>query len=77
MKILLYLLVPVLIVAAAGVFTWLRNRQPTSLEHGVQSFRREMDALSPNAAPMQRRRPDPSAPSRNEPPRRPPGSGRS
>lgn len=76
MKVLLYLLVPVLIVAAAAVFTWLRNRQPTSLEHGVASFRREMDALSPNASPMQRRRPDANAAPRTDPPRRPPGAGR-
>lgn len=77
MKILLYLLIPLLIVAAAAVFTWLRNRQPTSLEHGVQSFRREMEALSPHAAPTQRRRPEVNPPTRHEPPRRPPGADRS
>jgi hypothetical protein len=61
MKILAYILVPVAIVAIAASITWVRNRQPTSLQSGVESFRREMDALSPEAAPMHRRRTDPQA----------------
>ena len=47
MKILLFLLVPILIVLAASLVMWVRNRQPTSLESGVDAFRREMHALSP------------------------------
>ena len=31
MSILLFLLVPVLVVTAAALFTWVRNRQPSSL----------------------------------------------
>jgi hypothetical protein len=62
-KVLLYLLLPVLVVAVTAVGMWFRNRQPTSLESGVDAFRREMDALSPNAAPVQRRRPAPGPPS--------------
>jgi hypothetical protein len=58
--VLAYLLVPVLVVAIAASITWARNRQPTSLQSGVDSFRREMDALSPDAAPTHRRRTDPS-----------------
>ena len=58
MKILLYLLVPVLVVVAFACASWVRNRQPTSLESGVDAFRREMSALSPDAAPLHRRRPD-------------------
>jgi hypothetical protein len=57
MKILLYLLVPVLIVAVVAAVGWIRNRQPTSLESGVDAFQREMQALSPDAAPSSRRRP--------------------
>lgn len=83
MRILGYLLVPALVVAAAAMFTWVRNRQPTSLESGVDSFRREMDALSPDAAPQFRNREEPGEPGssgpggprRSTPPgRRPPGN---
>jgi hypothetical protein len=63
-------------VAIAASITWARNRQPTSLQSGVESFRREMEALSPEGDPRNRRRVDPStgrpptAP-RQGPPRRP------
>ena len=80
MKILFYLLVPVIAVTAYGVFVWARNRQPSSLESGVDAFRREMSALSPDAAPQPRRRPeaiaDPVPPIRRDP-RRPPTADRS
>ena len=74
MKILIYLLVPALIVAAVAIIGWARNRQPTSLEAGLDSFRREMQALSPDAAPTYRRREEPTKPSSdNRPgPTRPP-----
>jgi hypothetical protein len=55
MSILLFVLVPLLAVTAYAVFSWLRNRQPTSVESGIDAFRREMSALSPEAAPMHRR----------------------
>ena len=55
MLILLFVVVPTLIVAGYAVVQSLRNRQPTSIESGVDAFRREMDALSPHAAPVQRR----------------------
>lgn len=79
MTVLVYLLVPVIVVAIAASITWARNRQPTSLQSGVESFRREMEALSPEADPRNRRRVDPSAgrPStapRPGPPRRPPST---
>ena len=77
MNILVYILVPVLVVALAALVTWYRNRQPTSLEAGLDSFRREMHALSPEAAPNFRRREEPEGTARPGPPRppRPPGSG--
>jgi hypothetical protein len=29
---------------------WVRHRQPSSMESGIDAFRREMDALSPDTA---------------------------
>lgn len=71
MSVLLYLLIPILIVALVAAVNWLRNRQPTSLQAGVDSFRREMEALSPDARFQQRREQQPEQ--RVEPPRRDPG----
>lgn len=88
MIVLLYLLIPALVVGIAASALWLRNREPTSLESGVESFRREMQALSPEAAPEHRRRTEPGEPAgprgpdpirvervvpRPSPPRQPPG----
>lgn len=70
MSVLAYLLVPIAVVAIAALVTWARNRQPTSLQSGVDSFRREMDALSPDAAPTHRRRSDPPETGPQGPPRR-------
>lgn len=77
MKILLFVLLPFVIVAVYAAAIWFRNRQPSSVESGVDAFRREMTALSPDAAPVQRRpeRPRTGPPSGGlpdrEPPRRP------
>lgn len=78
MGVLLFLLVPLLVVAVAATISWARNRQPTSLQAGVDSFRREMDALSPDATPIHRRRTEPPAPEPEGPsgPRRPPAQDR-
>ncbi|HWJ97904.1 MAG TPA: hypothetical protein VNQ33_07065 [Acidimicrobiales bacterium] len=73
MNILLFVLVPILAVSAYAGFVWARNREPSSVESGVDAFRREMTALSPDAAPVQRR-PDRGGPSGGAPrqaPRRP------
>ena len=87
MNILWFVIVPLLVGTAAALASWVRNHQPTSLQSGVDSFRREMDALSPDAAPEHRRRTDPSGgpsegqagqfaqpepPIQPSPPRRPP-----
>jgi len=71
MSVLLYLLVPVLVVAGVATAMWLRNRQPTSLEAGVESFRREMEALSPDA--HLRRQEETDSRRAPQPPRRRPG----
>jgi hypothetical protein len=60
MKVLWYLAVPIMLVTAYCVVMWWRNRQPTSLESGVDTFRREMDALSPPPMPERRRAVRPS-----------------
>ncbi|CAN5887956.1 hypothetical protein BH23ACT2_BH23ACT2_17100 [soil metagenome] len=77
MTVFAYVLVPILVVAIAATLAWARNRQPTSLESGVDSFRREMDALSPDATPVHHRRTDPRTSSVPGPPRRPPSPDRS
>lgn len=54
----------VLSVIGSAVFV-LRHRKPTSLEHGIDSFSREMDALSPGRltdTPRRRSGPPPTAP---------------
>jgi hypothetical protein len=43
-----FLLVAVALSIAGSLGLWLRHRQPTSLDHGIDEFRREMDALRPN-----------------------------
>lgn len=68
MSVLLYLLVPAAIVALVASVMWLRDRQPKSLQSGINSFRREMDALSPSARPVGRA-PRPETPSTRRPPR--------
>jgi len=79
-KVLLFLLVPILAVSAYAAWVWARNREPSSVESGVDAFRREMTALSPDAAPVQRRPergPDPADGAPRPAPRRPsagPGS---
>ncbi len=55
MKVLWYLAVPIILVSAYCVVMWWRNRKPTSLESGVDSFRREMQALSPQVVRKERR----------------------
>jgi hypothetical protein len=55
MSVLLYLLVPVIVVTIASVVIWYRGHKPTSLEGGIDSFKREMKALSPEAERRARR----------------------
>jgi hypothetical protein len=45
----------VLSVLGCGIL-WLRHRQPSSMESGIDGFRREMEALAPPALPRQRGR---------------------
>jgi hypothetical protein len=68
--VLLFVLLPRLVVTIYALATWWRNRQPSSLESGVDAFRREMSALSPDAAPVQRRPERPTATERADRPER-------
>ena len=42
-----FLAIVVVIVVVGGFVLWLTNRKPSSTESSIDSFRREMDALSP------------------------------
>jgi hypothetical protein len=54
---LAFLLIAV-VVSGIGTFVlWVRNRDATSLDHGVEEFQREMKALSPDKEPDERRGP--------------------
>ena len=75
MIVLLFLVVPMLLVGGYATYTWLRNRQPSSVESGVDAFQREMQALSPDAAPVQRRPRPGEDPGRRASPRRPGAPG--
>ena len=77
MKVLVYLLVPVLIVAAWSTVMWARNRKPTSLQSGVEDFRREMQALSPDPLDEPRRSTAGRPPPRTNGPEPRPGARRS
>ncbi|MEJ7582667.1 MAG: hypothetical protein WKF43_01020 [Acidimicrobiales bacterium] len=45
-----FLLLAVAISAVGCAVVYFRSRQPTSLESGIDAFRREMQALSPDEA---------------------------
>ena len=53
---LVFLLVAVVLSALGTAVLYLRHRDPTSMDHGVEEFQREMRALAPD--PQQRRPPD-------------------
>lgn len=47
---LLYLGIAVALSAVGILLIWWRNRRPTSVESGIEDFRRELRALSPDPA---------------------------
>jgi len=53
MSAIVFLLIVVVVCAIGGIVLWLQHREPNTLESGLDSFRREMDALAP---PDQRQR---------------------
>ena len=44
---LLYLLIALVLSGIGWVLLWLRHRQPTSMEYGIDEFNRELRALAP------------------------------
>ena len=65
MSALVFLLIALALSIGGSVVLWLRHRKPSSLEHTIDAFSREMQALSPEArsrvqrpVPPQRRGPD-------------------
>lgn len=47
MNALIFLLIPVVIVAVGALVLWARARQPTSMHSGIDAFKKEMHALAP------------------------------
>lgn len=45
-----FLLVALVLSVAGSVILWMRSRQPTSMESGIEEFRRGMDALKPDGS---------------------------
>jgi hypothetical protein len=45
---LVFLLIAFVLSIGGSVALWLRHRDPTSLDHGVDEFQREMRALAPD-----------------------------
>lgn len=52
---LAFLLIAVALSALGMVVLWMRTRGSTSVDHGVEEFRREMNALSPDKRDDRRR----------------------
>lgn len=55
MTALMFLAIPVVIITIGCCVLWLRARNPNTLESGIDSFRREMRALSPEEERRARR----------------------
>ena len=53
---LLFLLIAFGLSVGGSMVLWLRHRDPTSVDHGISEFQREMRALSPDKSDDERRR---------------------
>lgn len=51
-----FLMIAVVISVVGSAVLYLRNRAPSSLESGIDNFRREMQALAPRDEQMPQRR---------------------
>jgi hypothetical protein len=49
MQAVLFLAIAVVVCIVGGLVLYVQHRQPSTLESGMDSFRREMDALAPPA----------------------------
>jgi hypothetical protein len=48
---LLYLLIAFVLSGLGWLVIWLRHRQPSSVEYGIEEFNRELRALAPERPP--------------------------
>ena len=53
---LVFLGAALLLSILGSLLLWLRHRKPTSLHHGIDSFNKEMRALSPDKGETERGR---------------------
>jgi hypothetical protein len=53
---LVFLGAALLLSVLGSLLLWLRHRKPTSLHHGIDSFSKEMRALSPDRSQGQTER---------------------
>jgi hypothetical protein len=53
---LVYLLLALVLSGIGWLILWLRHRQPTSVEYGIEEFNRELRALAPEERQPQSRR---------------------
>lgn len=60
MSALAFLFIVVLISGIGTLVLVMRNRRPTSMESGIDAFRREMDALAPPPDDRQHHPPAPT-----------------
>jgi hypothetical protein len=56
MSALVFLAIAVGLSVLGCIVLWIRHRQPSSMESGIDAFRREMSALSPSRHAAARRR---------------------
>ncbi len=47
MSAIVFLLIVVVVCGVGGFVLWIQHRQPSTLESGLDAFKREMDALAP------------------------------
>jgi hypothetical protein len=47
MQAIMFLAIVVVVCAVGGAVLYVQHRQPNTLESGMDSFRKEMDALAP------------------------------
>jgi len=53
---LVFLLAALALSVVGSLALWLRQRQPTSFDQGIEDFSREMKALAPPSTPRPARR---------------------
>ena len=55
---LIYLVMALVLSGVGWLIIWMRHRQPTSVEYGIEEFNRELRALAPEqrTAPRDPRR---------------------